>query len=136
LADNDATLRTITPETLAVAKELAQVGEFAVGGVGIAGTTSRGEALTLQLSQRPDAEAAFAWLAGSGEPAARLYAYWALLTLAPEVAGRIGALLEQDHAQVTFGAGCIMSHRRVDELVARIRDPKGIRAMRTQPRPA
>jgi len=45
-------------------------------------------------------------------------------------------LLEQDHAEVMFGAGCTFSHRRVDELVARIRDPKGIRAMRPQPRPA
>jgi hypothetical protein len=122
----------ITPESKKLAEQLAAVTRFALGGVGITGATSAGEQLALELLRRPDAAAAFDWLASHGGPAAQLYAYWALQSLAPEHAAALAARLAANPAEVETMSGCMMTTDRVGRVAERIgRDGYG----RKLPRP-
>ena len=71
------------------------------------GETSEGERLTRRLSHQADAIAAFDWLANQSTLVAKLYAYWALRTLAPEHAQAHETELRNDHRRVMTFQGCI-----------------------------
>ncbi|HMG20238.1 MAG TPA: hypothetical protein VK607_02935 [Kofleriaceae bacterium] len=110
----------ITPESKKLAEQLAAVTRFALGGVGIVGQTSAGEQLTLELSRRPDAAEAFDWLADNAGPVARLYAHWALRTLAPDRAEALAVVLRADTSEIETMSGCILLRDRVGSIVERI----------------
>jgi hypothetical protein len=127
----ESAFRAVSAESRPIVNKLAQVRGFAIGGVGIAGTTSEGETWTVQLSRRPDAIAAFTWIAINGDPAGQLYAYWALRTLAPEVARRVAILLERDRSEVAYMHGCaIFRHDSVQRILRLIQG-----GLRDMPRP-
>jgi hypothetical protein len=125
------------PETIArsardAMESLDGVRVFALGGVGVAGAMSEGEELTRMLAEQPDAVAAFSWLAAHGHPVARLYAYWALRTLAPDRAGAFAAALEADRSVVDTAYGCLGGQGRVGSIARGMKDRKSLvgRAMR------
>jgi hypothetical protein len=105
---------------------LRDVAQFAIGGVGFTGAPNRGETFTRELAQRRDAIEAFAWLAEHGEPVARLYAYWALRTLAPPRAATYAAVLAKVSTVVETMSGCLGSAERVSSLAARIANPNDV----------
>lgn len=112
----------LSKETASDLKALTAVDSFAVGGVGVAGTISRGEELTRAIAARPDAIAALEQAATSKNPAARVYAYWALRELDPDPqrVERLAANLGNDRAQVAAFSGCMQYQSTVAELVAEI----------------
>lgn len=81
---------------------------------------SRGEQLTRLLAHRADAIAAFDWLANQSMPVPRIYAYWALRTLAPDHAQKHAAELRRDRRQVMAFHGCIGSQDSVGELAREV----------------
>ena len=112
----------LSKETASDLKALAAVDSFAVGGVGVAGTMSPGEKLTRAIAARPDALAAFEQVASGTNPAARVYAYWALRELDPDAkrVERLASNLGKDRAQVPAFSGCMRYESTVAELVAEI----------------
>jgi hypothetical protein len=120
-------LDELSKETAADVKDLAAVDSFAVGGVGVAGVTSPGEKLTRAIATRPDAIAAFEMLATGDNPAARVYAYWALreLRLDPRRAARHAVRLGRDRATVLAYSGCMRYQATVAELVASVASRRG-----------
>ena len=122
-------LDTITAESRIAMRDLAAVKQFALGAVGYEGVTSTGETLTLELAQRPDALEAFSWLVSQGTPIARLYAYWALRTLAPDRAATHTAALEADPTVVKTLHGCIGTNRKVRSIALRMKQPNDLRPM-------
>jgi len=122
----------VSKETAADLKALEAVDSFAVGGVGVAGTMSPGEKLTRAIAARPDAVAAFAQLATGKNPAARVYAYWALRELDPDpkrVSG-LATHLGKDRAEVSAFSGCMHYQSTVAELVAEIASGQRITLLR------
>jgi hypothetical protein len=113
----------IDPDTQIAMEALDAIDTFAIGRVGFAGTPNQGETLTLELAQRPDAVEAFAWMAERGSPVARLYAYWALRTLAPSRAAIYAAALAKDTDPVEIASGCILSTSTVGVLADRMQNP-------------
>jgi len=112
---------------------LRDVRLFAVGGVGITGSPNRGETITRELAHRRDAIEAFSWLAEHGEPAAQLYAYWALRTLAPARAATYAPVLAKVSTVVETMTGCLAWAERVSSLAARMANPDDVVG---QPMPA
>jgi hypothetical protein len=107
------------PPTLApAAQQLAMMDRFAIGGVGYAGVTSRGETLTRELAKEPDAIAVFTQLATHPNRVARLYAYWALRSLDPARAQKLKTVLEADRTPVTLMSGCVGFEERTQQAVA------------------
>jgi hypothetical protein len=108
-------------KTLSPAGEsLAGIDMFAIGGIGFAGATSRGEELTLALAKEPDAIAAFDEILQRDNPAAQLYAYWALRTLDPALAAKHRAALAKDTSSVSSMSGCIGFDETVQKLAGQI----------------
>jgi hypothetical protein len=110
----------LLPETQALVATLQDATMFALVGVGIVGSTSPGKQLSLQLSHQPDAIAAFDWLANQFKPVPRLYAYWALRTLAPDHARAHLEVLNHDRRRVWSAHGCHLGPQRVRDLVGEI----------------
>lgn len=110
----------LSARSQAVVAKLLEARKFALGGVGFAGTMSAGEELTRYLAHRPDAIAAFDWLANQHRPAAQLYAYWALRTLAPDHARAHATELHHDRRRVMAFHGCIGSEDPVSDLVREV----------------
>ena len=112
----------LSKETASDMKALAAVDSFAVGGVGVAGTISRGEELTRAIAARPDAIAAFEQVATGKNPAARVYAYWALRELDPDPkrVDRHWTRLRVDRALVPAFSGCMRYESTVAKLVGEI----------------
>ena len=104
----------------ATAAELAKVTRFALGGVGVAGTTSEGEVLARKLAKEPDAIAQFTVLAQHDNRVARLYAYWALRTLDPARAASQAPTLLSDPTKVEAMGGCMMFEDETKQLAAQI----------------
>lgn len=102
---------------------LTAVETFALGPVGPAALPSTGETLTRELARRADAVDAFTSLVGRGNPVARLYAYWALRTLAPERARAYAASIEADPTMVATQSGYLGDVDSVGSLARRMRDP-------------
>ena len=97
----------LSPKSQALVGKLLKESEFALGGVGYGGQMSTGEKLTRQLSRQADAIAAFGWLVNQSTLVAKLYAYWALRTLAPEHAKAHETELRNDHRRVMTFQGCM-----------------------------
>jgi hypothetical protein len=114
---------SMDPGTKAVMNRLDAVETFALGGVGYAGAPNKGQTIALLLAQLPDATEAFTWLADHGSPAARLYGYWALRTLAPEQAKARATSLVNDAELVDTMSGCLAYRESVGSIVARMQDP-------------
>ncbi|HKE19816.1 MAG TPA: hypothetical protein VKB80_33300 [Kofleriaceae bacterium] len=114
----------LSKETASDMKALSAVDFFALGGVGVAGSISPGEKLTRAIAARPDAIAAFEQVATGTNPAARVYAYWALRSLEPDPK-RVEVhwtRLRKDRAHVHAFAGCIRHDSTVARLVGEIAD--------------
>jgi hypothetical protein len=109
-----------SPDGQALVAKLFEEPMFAIGGVGYAGATSRGERLTRELARRADAIKAFDWLANQHRPVAQLYAYWALRTLAPAHARAHAAELHLDRRQVYAFHGCVGEKERVSDLAREV----------------
>lgn len=103
-----------------LATSLSQIEMFAIGGVGFAGATSRGEELALALAREPDAIAMFDKLIVHPNRAARLYAYWALKTLDPTRAQQHQRALASDATEIETMHGCIGTRQPTHELAAEI----------------
>ena len=108
------------PLRSSLATKLASVDTFAVTGVGIAGTTSGGETLTLEIAKQPDAIATFEELLSHPNRVARLYAYWALRTLDPPRAATHANIFANDTTMVQTGAGCLIFHERTNEVASQM----------------
>jgi len=127
-ADDDETLPAppppavkdshLSPRSQVFVAKLLDVWQFALGGVGIVGQTSKGKRLTLRLAHQPDAVAAFDWLANQSMPVPQLYAYWALRTLAPEHARAHVTELSHDLRRVVTTYGCTSVWSNVGSLVS------------------
>lgn len=89
-------------------KELASVHDFAFGGIGAAGTMSKGEPLFREILAGPNAEKDFLELLASGNPQARCYALVALRKLNPEQYAERVRPFEHDQTEVSQIAGCIV----------------------------
>ncbi len=126
----------LSKETASDMKALGAVDFFAVGGVGVAGTLSRGEELTRAIAARPDAIAALEQVVTGKNAAARVYAYWALRELEPDrkrVEG-LGTRLRVDRADVPAFNGCMRYELTVAELVAEIANGQRIPLARRKTR--
>jgi hypothetical protein len=123
---------TLTSESRYLLRHLDHVEVWALGGVGVTGDHSPGENMTRMLAEEPDAVEAFAWLAGHGHPISRLYAYWALRTLAPDRAQRFAAALEADRTVVPTASGCLDGRATIGGIARGMKTAHPSRAM---PRP-
>ena len=65
-------------------------------------------------------------LADHGSPVARLYAYWALRTLAPSRAATYAAALANDTEVVETASGCILSRSTVSALADRMQNSNDV----------
>lgn len=99
----------LAPASRALIHGLAEVNRFALGLVRTESGKSRGEELTLALSREPDAVEAFTWVGERSAPVPRLYAYWALRTLAPDRAAALARRLRQDRSGIKRVSGCKVS---------------------------
>jgi hypothetical protein len=115
-----------------LAQHLAEVRLFVLGPAGPTGVTSSGEKVALLLSREPDAIEAFTWLGQRIMPAPRLYAYWALRTLAPDRAAALAEQLRRAGGPVERISGCFRYTDAVTEVLAEI---AGYDARRAMPRP-
>jgi len=112
---------------------LVAIEVFALGPVGPGASPNLGESLTRALSQQSDAVEAFVMLSDHRNPVTRLYAYWALRTLAPDRARSYAAAIEADRSPIDTVSGCVGSCERVGALARRMEDPGDLlgRAMPT-----
>jgi hypothetical protein len=120
---------TIHSHSRQLVEALDTVDYFALGGVGFSGSPNPGETITLDIARRPDAVEAFTWLAHHGHPIARLYAYWALRTLAPERALAIAPALEADTTEIHLMSGCMGYREPVGQIAANLKRRDRSRAM-------
>lgn len=105
----------LTPTSRVLVQNLAEIDRFMVG-PGRWGL-SRGEELTLALAHELDAIEAFSWLGGQLAPVPRLYAYWALRTLAPDRAAALAPRLRQERRRIEWQRGCIVSPAKVARII-------------------
>ena len=101
-------------------KSLAEVAEFAFGGVGVAGIESQGERLFRGVMDEPDAVATFKAVLGKGTPAAKLYALCGIRLLSEKDFDAAAAPLLKSDEKVTTMRGCMVSKERVGELAHQI----------------
>lgn len=114
---------TITSETRSAMVALDATTVFALEGVGITGQPSPGKQLTDHIMLRPDAEDALDWLVTHARPAAQLYAYWALGTIAPSRATVHAMAMENDNTEVDTASGCSVWTTTVATLMASMSRP-------------
>ena len=93
-----------TSEALA---ELEGVQTFSFGGVGVAGTMSRGDRLFRELAAAPDRTALFHSLWDKGSNEAKCYALLGLYWLKDPAAGQFADDLVSKHISVSTIHGCI-----------------------------
>jgi hypothetical protein len=101
-------------------KSLAEVEEFAFGGVGVAGIESQGESFFRGVMEEPDAVATFKKVLGNGKPAAKLYALCGIRLLSQKDFDAAAAPLLKSNETVTVMRGCMVSKERVGELARQI----------------
>ena len=100
--------------------ELASTHDFAFGGIGVAGTTSRGELAFREILKRPSAEKDFVELLASGNAQARCYALVALHSLNPKAYADRVRQFEHDQTDVSLIGGCIVTHEPMSSVVVNI----------------
>ena len=101
-------------------KELASIHDFAFGGIGAAGITSKGEIAFREILKRPSAEKDFLDLLASGNAPARCYALVALRKLNPQAYADRVRRFEQDQSKVSVIRGCIVTVESLSSLVINI----------------
>jgi len=101
---------------------LATIGQFAFGGVGYAGVTSKGETdFKFALAQpKPTARKAFERLFAIGNPQGKSYALSGLKKLAPEQFAELIATVAKSTEEVEVMHGCIISHEPLPEVAKQI----------------
>jgi hypothetical protein len=101
---------------------LATIGQFAFGGVGYAGVTSKGETdFKFALAQpKPTARKAFERLFAIGNPQGKSYALSGLKKLAPERFAELIATVAKSTEEVEVMRGCIISHEPLPEVAKQI----------------
>lgn len=103
-----------------LAAELATVEHYAFGGVGFAGTTSKGELLYDKVIAMDDAEAIFCKAFEAGTPAAKAYALHGLKKLESEKYADLKDKFVEEKFQVMTMSGCIASRVSPAQAVAMI----------------
>jgi len=101
-------------------KSLAEVEEFAFGGVGVAGIQSQGESFFRGVMDRPDAVTTFKKILGNGTPAAKLYALCGIRLLSEKDFDAAAASLLKSNETVTTMRGCVLTKERVGEIARQI----------------
>jgi hypothetical protein len=106
----------------AAVNRLSTVGQFAFGGVGCAGVTSKGETDFKFVLTQPKATAlnAFERLYAIGNPQGKSYALSGLKKLAPERFAELAATLAKSTEEVEVMRGCIVSHEPLPEVAKQI----------------
>ena len=107
---------------------LLKAGQFAFGGVGMAGVTSEGEKAYDEIFARSSAEADFEKIFQSGNAVAKAYALTAMHQINPAKFTELSAAFRKQNVQVPTMTGCIMSHSNssaiVDEIASGIHSKK------------
>ena len=101
-------------------KSLAEVEEFAFGGIGVAGTQSQGERLFRDLMGRDEAVISFKKILSNGTAAAKLYSLCGIRLLSEkDFATAAEPFLKSDEMVTTIG-GCMISKQRVADVAQKI----------------
>jgi len=100
--------------------KLDNVDVFAFGGVGIVGSISPGEKSYREVLSAPDALKQFQATLEHGKPAAQLYALCGIHRLAPATFEDAARTLRRQNPEVSFMAGCIMSHEPAAGIIQKI----------------
>jgi hypothetical protein len=101
-------------------KSLAEVQEFAFGGVGAAGVPSQGEGFFRSVMEEKDALTRFRNILNNGTPAAKLYALCGIRLLAQKDFDATAAALLKSNETVTTVRGCMLTNERVGEVARQI----------------
>jgi hypothetical protein len=106
----------------AAVTRLSQVKTFAFGGVGFAGTISKGEIDFKLIVAQPKATAlnAFETLYAIGNPQGKSYALAGFKKLHPHRFNELTASMPQSSAQVVVMRGCIVSHEALRYVTKQI----------------
>ena len=115
--------RVLADDTVeAAVNRLSTVEQFAFGGVGYAGVTSKGETdFKFVLGQpKPTALNAFEKLYTTGNPQGKSYALAGLKKLAPERFAELVPTLAKSTEEVEVMRGCIVSHEPLPEVAKQI----------------
>jgi hypothetical protein len=107
-------------ETADPMKELASIHDFAFGGIGYAGTTSRGELAFREILRRPSTEKDFIDLLASGNAQACCYALVALHSLNPKTYADRVRQFEHDQTEVSLIGGGIVTVEPMSSVVVNI----------------
>jgi hypothetical protein len=116
-------------------KSLAEVEEFAFGGVGVAGIQSQGESFFRGVMDQPDAVTTFKKILGNGTPAAKLYALCGIRLLSEKDFDAAAAPLLKSNETVTTMRGCVLTKERVGEIARQIRVGSYDISLKSPPRP-
>lgn len=87
--------------------------EFAIGGIGVAGTLSKGELALRQVRDGEDAEKQLRKILSEGTPAGRLYALYGLRQLDAPDYDRLAEPFRSSHARVKRIQGCMISEDEI-----------------------
>ena len=107
-------LRAVMPVSL------SNVGTFALGGVGVAGTMSAGERALRALLNQPDAVAQLEALVSSASPAGKLYGLLGLRLRDRAAYARALEKCRAIEANVETARGCMLSQESFRDLVKEI----------------
>lgn len=106
----------------AAVNRLATIGQFAFGGVGFAGVTSKGETdFKFVLAQpKPTARNAFERLYAIGNPQGKSYALSGLKKVGPERFAELVVTVAKSTEKVDVMHGCIISQEPLPEVAKQI----------------
>lgn len=121
--------------TITEPKSLAEVEDFAFGGVGVAGIESQGERFFRGVMDQPDAVATFKKILGNGTSAAKLYALCGIRLLSEKDFDAAAVPLLKSNETVTTMRGCMVSKERVGELARQIGAGSFDISLKNPPRP-
>lgn len=99
---------------------LAHVSDFAMGGVGVAGTRSQGETALRVLLGQKQAASTFQRLLGSATPEGKLYGLLGLSMVAPGQMAQAAKPYESSKTNVHTMAGCIRMAQPIGGVVRAI----------------
>jgi hypothetical protein len=91
--------------------------EFAIGGIGVAGTLSQSEVALRELRDGPRAEEQLRQLLKDGTPAGRLYALYGLRQLNVSDYDRLAEPYRSNHSRVKHIQGCMISEHETADVV-------------------
>jgi hypothetical protein len=106
---------------LPATNELHSIRCFAVGGVGVAGLMSEGEAAFRTVLASTNSLEYFKATLTNGTTEAKLYALLGIRLLSPPEFDAAAAPLLSSRVQAVTMSGCLMDHERASTIVARIK---------------